>query len=106
VVELERNPDILAEVGARKGNRLVVGFAAETDDILKRGQQKLAAKKLDLIVVNDVGRRDVGFASEENEVHIIGRGGAVESLPRMPKEKVAAILLDRVAAMLKAPRAG
>ncbi len=102
VVELERNPDILEEVGSRKGRRIVVGFAAETDDILKRGRKKLEAKNLDFIVVNDVRRQDIGFASDENEVHIIGRGGDEEALPRMPKEQVAAILLDKVAAALRA----
>ena len=105
VVELERNPDILAEVGAQEGCRIVVGFAAETEDILERGRQKLAAKNLDLVVINDVSRQDIGFTSEENEVHIIGRDGKVESLPRMGKDKVAGILLDRVAAELEASRA-
>jgi len=105
LVELERNPDILAEVGARKGSRIVVGFAAETDNILESGRRKLTAKNLDLIVVNDVGRVDVGFGSEDNEVHIIARDGSVEPLPRMPKEKVASILLDRVAAELRVSRA-
>ena len=80
----------------------MVGFAAETDDVVERGRRKLEGKNLDLVVVNDVGRPDVGFGSDENEVHIIRKDGTVESLARMPKEKVAGILLDRVAAELRA----
>lgn len=101
VIELERNPDILLEAGRRKGDKILVGFAAETRDLLDYGNKKLKEKNLDMIVINDVGRSDIGFASDDNSVVIIDRGGAVEELPKMSKDKLAGHILDRIQGVMK-----
>lgn len=100
-VRLVRNPDILAEAGKNKGSRILVGFAAETNDLVKNAQEKLKRKNLDLIVANDVTRRGAGFAADTNIVKILDAQGNIEELPLMSKEAVAQRVLDRVAALLK-----
>ncbi len=96
-LELVRNPDILAEVGARKGARTVVGFAAETRDVLARARDKLVRKGADLIVANDVSRADTGIGAEQNEVWIVGPAPAdVVHVPTASKREVAARILERV----------
>jgi len=97
VLELERNPDILSEVGARKGRRIIVGFAAETENLLQNARQKLAEKNLDLIVANDVTLPGAGFEAETNIVKLLDRSGKVEELPLMAKEELADLILDRIA---------
>ncbi len=94
-LELEPTPDILAEVAAKKGPRLVIGFAAETQDALENARKKLESKSLDAIVVNDVGRPGIGFDSERNAVSILTRDG-VEHVPEMSKWEVAHRVLDAV----------
>ncbi len=97
-LELVRNPDILAEISARKGNRIVVGFAAETQDVLGQAREKLARKGCDLIVANDVSRADLGIGTADNEVWIVGpRPDAVVHVPTASKRVVAARILERVA---------
>jgi phosphopantothenoylcysteine decarboxylase / phosphopantothenate---cysteine ligase len=93
---LELNPDILYEAGQKKGTRLLIGFAAETHDLLHNAQQKLAEKNLDLIVANDVSLPGAGFAVDTNIVKLIDRRGNIEELPLMGKEEVADLILDRV----------
>ena len=100
-LELERNPDIIGEIGSLKGNRVLVGFAAETTDLTANARKKLEEKHLDLIVANDVSRSDSGFATETNKVVIINSRGKVDPLPLMSKEEVANIILERVLAILK-----
>lgn len=95
-LELVPNPDILKEVGTKKGERIVVGFAAETGDLIRRAHRKLTAKRLDLIVANDVSREGAGFGSETNLVVILDSGGGVEELPLLPKRQVARHIIDRV----------
>jgi phosphopantothenoylcysteine decarboxylase/phosphopantothenate--cysteine ligase len=97
-IELVENPDILAELGCSRGNNrcLLVGFAAETQDLLANAEEKLKKKNLDLIVVNDVSREDAGFEADTNAVKIIYRDGRTEELPLMTKEEVAHHLLDRI----------
>jgi phosphopantothenoylcysteine decarboxylase/phosphopantothenate--cysteine ligase len=97
-LELVENPDILAELGRNRGkNRcLLVGFAAETQDLIANAQEKLKKKNLDLIVVNDVSREDAGFEADTNTVKIVYRDGRLEELPLAPKEEVADQLLDRI----------
>ncbi|GAA6759663.1 bifunctional phosphopantothenoylcysteine decarboxylase/phosphopantothenate--cysteine ligase CoaBC [Thermus oshimai] len=90
------NPDILKELGANKGNRVLVGFAMETREGLHRAKEKLLRKNLDLIALNYVGREGVGFGSEENEVVLLSRTGEVEELSRRPKREVAHRILDWV----------
>jgi phosphopantothenoylcysteine decarboxylase/phosphopantothenate--cysteine ligase len=99
-LELVRNPDILAEVAARKaagqGPRITVGFAAETEDLLANAKSKLERKRLDLIAANDVSARDAGFAVDTNRVTLLAGDGSVEVLPLMTKAEVAERILDRV----------
>jgi phosphopantothenoylcysteine decarboxylase/phosphopantothenate--cysteine ligase len=103
-LNLVRTPDILAAVATqREGTgfpRVVVGFAAETQDLLENARAKLAAKRLDLIVANDVTAPDAGFARETNRVLLIGRDGSVEQLPLMSKAAVAEAVLERASALL------
>ncbi len=97
-VELERNPDILAGLARRKGRRIVVGFAAETHDVAAEARRKLAAKRLDLIVANDVTAPGAAFGGDTNVVRLIDAAGGDETLPLLPKEAVAGRILDWVAA--------
>ncbi len=96
VIDLERNPDIIAEVGLKKGNRVLVGFAMETEDLVENARKKLAAKRMDLIVANDLGRPGSGFQYDTNIVKIIDSEGGTEELPLMGKLEVAHRILDRV----------
>ncbi|MER7762002.1 bifunctional phosphopantothenoylcysteine decarboxylase/phosphopantothenate--cysteine ligase CoaBC [Streptomyces sp. NPDC097619] len=100
-VELVRNPDILAEVSAERARpgQLVVGFAAETDDVLANGRAKLLRKGCDLLVVNEVGEAKT-FGSEENEAVILGSDGSETAVPHGPKEDLADLLWDLVAPRL------
>jgi phosphopantothenoylcysteine decarboxylase/phosphopantothenate--cysteine ligase len=99
-LSLEPTPDILAEVGRRKGRRILVGFAAETDDLVANARQKLARKGLDLVVANDVTAPGAGFDADTNVVTLIGADGEAEALPRLSKREVADRILDRVVALL------
>ncbi|MEU3775679.1 bifunctional phosphopantothenoylcysteine decarboxylase/phosphopantothenate--cysteine ligase CoaBC [Streptomyces sp. NPDC032472] len=103
-VALVRNPDVLAEVSADRARegQVVVGFAAETDDVLANGRAKLRRKQCDLLVVNEVGESKT-FGSEENEAVILGSDGAEVAVPYGPKEALADVIWDQVAARL-APR--
>ncbi|MFZ0419359.1 MAG: bifunctional phosphopantothenoylcysteine decarboxylase/phosphopantothenate--cysteine ligase CoaBC [Candidatus Sulfotelmatobacter sp.] len=94
-LELEPTADILKEISLRKQSQIVVGFAAETENVLENARQKLAAKQLDAIVVNDVSREGVGFDSERNEVTIITPDEVVE-VPETTKWEVAQRVLDQV----------
>lgn len=97
MLPLEPTPDILAEVGAQKGDRLLIGFAAETSDLIANAKEKLQRKNLDWIVANDLTKPGAGFETDTNEVTILHRDGAMEPLPKMDKEEVAWAILDRVA---------
>jgi len=99
-IELAKNRDILLELGKEKGDRILVGFAAETEDIFENAHQKLINKNLDLIVVNNLKEPGAGFAVATNRVSIIDRSGAVEELPLMEKEALAHHILDRIAGLL------
>jgi phosphopantothenoylcysteine decarboxylase / phosphopantothenate---cysteine ligase len=95
-LELALNRDILLELGKQKGNRILVGFAAETEDLVENAQDKLRRKNLDLIIVNDLKEPGAGFAVKTNRVSIIDRSGDVEELPLMEKEELAHRILDRI----------
>ena len=109
-IRLVRNPDILEElahsvyattIDERAGRPLIrVGFAAETNNLIANASAKLIAKRLDLLVANDVSRSDSGFGTETNKVHIFHANGAVEDLPVMPKTGVAAAIWDRIVSLL------
>jgi phosphopantothenoylcysteine decarboxylase/phosphopantothenate--cysteine ligase len=98
--ELMPTTDILAALGREKGGRVLVGFAAETRDLLANATAKLKAKNLDLIVANDVSAPDAGFVAPTNRVTILDPAGGAEELPLMSKAEVAGRLLDRVARLL------
>jgi phosphopantothenoylcysteine decarboxylase/phosphopantothenate--cysteine ligase len=94
-LELEPTDDILKEISPRKQAQIVVGFAAETENVLENARQKLAAKNLDAIVVNDVSREGIGFDSERNQVTIITHDEVIE-VPETTKWEVAQRVLDQV----------
>jgi phosphopantothenoylcysteine decarboxylase/phosphopantothenate--cysteine ligase len=96
---LEPAPDILAEVGRKKGGRLLVGFAAETGEPLEEARRKLEAKNCDMVVGNRVDREDVGMGSDDNEVTLVTRTGEVERVARAPKRQIAARIFDRLLAL-------
>ncbi|KNB49874.1 bifunctional phosphopantothenoylcysteine decarboxylase/phosphopantothenate--cysteine ligase CoaBC [Streptomyces caatingaensis] len=100
-VELVRNPDVLAELSAGRARpgQVVVGFAAETDDVLANGRAKLARKGCDLLVVNEVGERRT-FGSTENEAVVLGADGSATEVPHGPKEALADTVWDLVAERL------
>ncbi|MDD4801605.1 MAG: bifunctional phosphopantothenoylcysteine decarboxylase/phosphopantothenate--cysteine ligase CoaBC [Syntrophomonas sp.] len=101
ILELVENPDILKELGARKHDNLImVGFAAETENVLENACKKLTSKNLDFIVANDVTMEGAGFAIDTNIVTFISKTGEVKKLPKMSKDMVAAAILDKVAELL------
>jgi len=103
-LHLARTPDILTAVAQQRAEtdypRVVVGFAAESENLMENARAKLEAKRLDLIVANDVTAPDAGFAVETNRVVLIGRDGNVEELPLMSKAAVAEVVLERVVELL------
>ena len=93
-LDLDPTPDILAELGRRKGKRLLIGFAAETHDLKKRAEDKLRRKKTDLLVANDVSREEIGFESERNAVLVLDSKGRQVALGEAPKTRIAEQILD------------
>ena len=93
-IRLEPNPDILKEIGAQKNGKLLVGFAAETDDLAANARKKLKDKNLDMIVANDVIRAGAGFDVDTNVATIFDRGGGVLELPLMSKDELAEQIFD------------
>jgi phosphopantothenoylcysteine decarboxylase/phosphopantothenate--cysteine ligase len=96
-LELSENPDIL---GAIKGDLIRVGFAAESENMMKNAREKRHRKNLDLIVANDITQPNSGFDSDSNKVVLIDRDGKVTRLPLLPKLEVADKILDRVVAVM------
>ncbi|WP_242901949.1 bifunctional phosphopantothenoylcysteine decarboxylase/phosphopantothenate--cysteine ligase CoaBC [Actinomadura terrae] len=104
-ITLRKNADILAELGqARRPEQVIVGFAAETDDVLANGRAKLARKGSDLLVVNQVGE-DLAFGRPDNAAVVLGADGSQTEVPRGAKEALADVVWDLVAARLKPPAA-
>ncbi len=95
-VELEANPDILCEIAKEKGDRLFVGFAAESENLIGNAKDKLEAKSLDMIVANDITEEGSGFQSDNNRAALIQRDGTTEELPLLPKRELADRILDRM----------
>jgi len=100
-LELEKNPDIIGELGKVKEQRIIVGFAAETENLLDNAKEKLKKKNLDIIVANDVAKAGIGFGSDNNEVIIIEKSGKAKQVPLLSKEEIANIILDSVKKALK-----
>ena len=101
MLELEPTADILAELGAKKTTQILVGFAAETEDLVANARKKLQRKNLDLMVANDVRQPGAGFDVDTNLVKILDPTGGVEELPLLPKREVADRILDRIVGLLK-----
>ncbi len=104
-IELEPTTDILAEVGHQKGDRIVIGFAAETQNLAAEGKRKLESKNCDLVVANLVGQDGTGFESEENEVLLITRDAEPLAIPRAAKREIASRILDQIAPLRLSARA-
>jgi len=103
-LELVKNPDILTELGStiEEFPAVLVGFAAETEDLIANAEKKLKSKNLDMIVANDVSSKDAGFETDTNRVKIIYSDGHVDDSPLMTKDKVADLVLDRAKAIREA----
>lgn len=98
-LELDPTPDILAELGQRKGDRLLIGFAAETQNLIEEARRKLITKKCDMVVANLVGRDGLGFESDYNEVEIVTRSGQIVHAGPATKREIAEQILDQVATL-------
>jgi phosphopantothenoylcysteine decarboxylase/phosphopantothenate--cysteine ligase len=102
IISLVKNPDILMDLGKRKKKgQILVGFAAETHNVLENGRIKLKKKNLDMLVLNDVTERGAGFDCDTNIVRFLHRSGLEEQMDIMSKDKVADLILDRVLALRK-----
>lgn len=101
VIELDRNKDIAYEIGKIKNNKILVGFAAETNDLLENATNKIKKKNLDFIVANDLTKEGAGFGVDTNIVKIIDKEGNITDYPKMKKEEVANVILDKVKSLLK-----
>jgi len=95
-LDLDPTPDILAEVGQKKGDRLLVGFAAETENLTESARQKLKAKNCDMVVANLVNQEGTGFESDQNEVVLVLRTGETIPIARAPKREIADRIFDQV----------
>jgi phosphopantothenoylcysteine decarboxylase/phosphopantothenate--cysteine ligase len=102
-LRLEPNPDILKELGHRKDGKVLVGFAAETEQLAVNAERKLREKNLDMIVANSVVEEGSGFDGDTNIATILDRTGAVHSLPLMSKDDLADYIYDRVLALKSQP---
>jgi phosphopantothenoylcysteine decarboxylase / phosphopantothenate---cysteine ligase len=100
-IELEKNPDILWELGQKKQHQILVGFAAETQSLLENAREKLERKNLDMLVANDVTIAGAGFNTETNIVKLLLSDGAIEELPLLTKKEVAEIILDKIDVFLQ-----
>lgn len=100
VIELDRNKDIAQEIGKVKNNKILVGFAAETNDLIENASLKIKKKNLDFIVANDLTKEGAGFGVDTNIVKIIDKEGNITEYPKMKKEEVANIILDKIKELL------
>ena len=100
-IELARTKDVAKEMGKIKADKVLVGFAAETNDLLQNAQRKIESKNLDFIVANDLTKEGAGFNTDTNIVKIIDADGNMEDYPKMSKEDVADIILDKVKGIIE-----
>jgi phosphopantothenoylcysteine decarboxylase/phosphopantothenate--cysteine ligase len=101
VLKLKKTPDILKEMGKRKGKKILVGFSLETENEIENSKSKLKEKDLDLIVVNNPNQSGAGFEVDTNIAVIIDKKGKIQRLPLMRKRDLADKILDKVALLLK-----
>jgi len=95
-LKLKKNPDILYELGKIKGDRILVGFAMETENLVENAAEKVKKKNLDFIAANDLNEAGAGFAADTNAVKLIDREGNIENIPLKIKDEIADIILDRI----------
>jgi len=95
-VELVKTPDILVELKQKKGNKIIVGFAAETENLVDNALKKMKEKELDLIVANDISKEGVGFESDYNQVSIFGQKGKICQTEKMSKREISEIIFDKI----------
>lgn len=100
-ISLEKNRDVVGCIAKNRGDKVVVGFAAETENHIEHGRSKLAKKGIDIIVVNDVSRTDIGFGSDQNEATLLFADGESVVVPKSGKKKIAKVIIDSVENMLK-----
>lgn len=101
IIELDRNKDIAQEIGKIKNNKILVGFAAETNDLIENASLKIKKKNLDFIVANDLTKEGAGFGVDTNIVKIIDKEGNITEYPKMKKEEVANIILNKIKELLR-----
>jgi phosphopantothenoylcysteine decarboxylase/phosphopantothenate--cysteine ligase len=95
-LDLDPTPDILAEAGRKKGDRLLIGFAAETQNLLEEARRKMVAKNCDMVVANLVSDETIGFESEQNEVTLVTRTGETIPIRRAAKRAIAGRIFDEI----------
>lgn len=100
-IELSRNPDILFELGKNKKDKILIGFAAETKDLLENAKSKISKKNLDFIVANNIKEKGAGFKEDTNIISIIDSFGNTKKYDKMKKEEIAEIILDKVYDLIK-----
>ncbi len=99
-LKLKSNPDIIKELGRIKKKQILIGFAAETEDLIENARKKIEEKNLDLIIANDVSKPEIGFEEDFNEVTILNKKGIVKKVPRMTKREIARIIVDKLVDVL------
>ena len=100
VIDLDRNKDIAYEIGKIKKDKILVGFAAETNDLIENAKGKIAKKNMDFIVANNLKESGAGFGTDTNVVSIIEKDGSMTKYPMMTKEEVASVILDKIKSLL------
>jgi phosphopantothenoylcysteine decarboxylase/phosphopantothenate--cysteine ligase len=98
-IQLDRTTDILSSVAKNKGNKIIVGFAAETENVERYAREKLKQKNMDMIVANNITEKNSGFEADTNKVLIIFRDGTIDDLPLMRKSDLADVILDRISTL-------
>ena len=95
-ISLVKNPDILKEISQNKANTIVVGFCAESENLLENAKTKIQNKGCDFLVANDISRKDIGFSSDENEVYILDKNLNITHIDKMSKSKIAVKILEKI----------
>ncbi|MBU0702008.1 bifunctional phosphopantothenoylcysteine decarboxylase/phosphopantothenate--cysteine ligase CoaBC [bacterium] len=99
-LKMQQTPDILKTVADKKGAKIMVGFAAESHDLIENAVKKLKEKNLDFIVANDISRKDIGFGADQNEVTIIDKESRQEKIPLLSKDRIAECIMSRIIEVL------
>lgn len=95
-ISLKRTKDIAKEIGSIKNNKIIVGFAAESENVIENAKKKIVKKNFDFIVCNDISKSDIGFGSDSNIISIIDKDGIVNTYEKMLKSEVAKIIIDKI----------